>query len=182
MAQQKKNEKNNAPLNRLLVVPAVMLILEWGLAPYTVNNPVAYAFGLIVLISLGYLYVTQVRYLKWRLADKKLRFQLAILFAGFFIPFLGVFIGDYVGASAFSVSANGVPADLGAGLWVGGMLASLFLYVLTIGNAIYIKTNGKSNGLRIVAKVLYVLGYLLIVVVTWLAYQVMYTLHDPSTE
>jgi hypothetical protein len=137
MAQQKKNEKRTAPLNWLLAVPVVLLILGSGFIPYTPNSPEADMVGLVVLISLGYLYIRQAKYLGWRLADKKLRFQLAILLAGFCVPFLGVCVGDYMGASAFGVPANGLFSDLILGFWVGGVLALLFLYTITISNAIY---------------------------------------------
>lgn len=143
---------------------------------------VAYILQAAVPATLIYLYVMQARYLKALGAGKKVRNQLLILPIALILPCLGASFGDLRGASFYSVASDGIGSDIGAGLVIGGIIALLYLYVLAIGNALYIKTGGKSKGLRITGKIFYGLGYLIIAVITWALYGIIYSLHDPNTE
>ncbi|HEX4775049.1 MAG TPA: hypothetical protein VH234_06050 [Candidatus Saccharimonadales bacterium] len=182
MAEQKREGQYNNSLNWLLATPVITVAIAWASNVITGNRILIYPIHLVAFACVAYLYWAQIKYLKAYYPHKRIDFQIYIMLVALCVPFVGIYLGDYGGASNFQVAANGLRSDIEAGLILGGVLASLYLFVSAISNAFYIRTGGKNSILRVLGKILYVLGYIVVAAVTWFGYSLVYSLHDPSTE
>jgi len=167
-------------LNLLLFVPIIIVFTGWAASQYIPGG------GLVVLAILAasiiYLYWAQLSFLQQRFPQKSQMAHLYIVFIALLAPIISIIFGDGNGARTYSVAANGIKPDLIAGFYVGALLALLCLFFIDIGNALYIKTSGKIKAIDIIGRIFYVIGYVAIALVTWLAYATAYSAHDPHSE
>jgi hypothetical protein len=138
--------------------------------------------SLVSLILLIVVYWAQIKYCHYFLPSKKFRTQFLLFGAAVVLPVIAIFIGDYGGSAHFADEPNGAGQDLLFGLLVGGVLLVSFFYAALLGNSIYIKTKGMSNGYQTLSRIIYGIAWFIIAGISYYAYALVYSLHDPSTE
>jgi uncharacterized membrane protein len=90
-------------------------------------------------------------------------------------------LGDVHGAAHFNDNPDGIVSNL-MGLGVGAVIATVYLFAITVKNAVSIHTGRQLSWLKIVGQIFSVLGYVVVAGVSLLIYNIIYSLHDPSTE
>lgn len=161
-----------APL--LLAVAAVVIIVSGNFVP----------LGLILLLLMLIItvtnYVKQFRYLRQVNQTRRVLFQVYSTAGALFVPYIATVAGDLAGAHTY-----GTPMTLGGdvvGLIIGAIIAAVWLYGCVVANEVHIGRKSASVALNVLAKVFTVIAYVVIAAISWIAYGVTYSLHDPSTE
>ncbi len=136
-------------------------------------------FGLMAFVAVILLYIAEVKYLKRYFPSKSLRLQWFIICGAALTLFVAMTAGDVLGSLHFG---NPVVNMWMVGIVVGLSVSSVILYVLSIGNLIYIATEGRSSGFRVIGVIMYGIGWIAVVAVSYFAYVLAYSSHDPSSE
>jgi hypothetical protein len=144
---------------------------------------VSFIYVMLSLVAFGGL-ITSYIY-QWRLLrpyyPKRLRNQIiSMLIAGLLSTCAAIF-GDLRGAAEFGRSEHADFALLGF-LTVGGVLALAVLQISALSNMLFILTKGQSAAIRVLENVVKIFAWLIIFGVSYMAFVVFYSLHDPSTE
>jgi hypothetical protein len=186
-------ERFPSKYNWLAIAPAAVLAITYGLNLLAsafdadINESgIAYGFylsiagGIISAAAIIVLYVLQVRFIKRVYPSKKLWVQ-ALLIGGSLMGItMGGLSGDFSGAAAFNDSPDPL-GTLAVGLYALPFTAAV-AYGCVLSNLIFIKTKGMATWLKVINVILYWLAWIAIAVLSYLAYAITYSLHDPSTE
>ncbi len=155
------------------------------LLPFGVSELPAFIYipiSLLAAVSICYLLYVQGNYFKQFYPNKSIKPQLVLFVFTFLLPIIAVNAGDVLGAARYNTAANGFMSSGLAGLAVGLVAVICFADIFAVGNMIFIKTRGLSNGLRIFGTVIYYIGFLVVALISFVAYSLTYSAHDPSSE
>ncbi len=106
------------------------------------------------------------------------RLELLLLAGAVVLPVAAIIIGDLNGSATFNNASELSPGLIA---FVAGLCAVPAMVLVASVNALYIVTR-----FHLAVKILGILGYgaawVVVTIVTYLAYAIMYSAHDPSTE
>ena len=176
--------------NLLALAPTLVIVLSFinyfsGLFQLDVTELPAFIYipiGLLVVVSICYLLHVQRNYIKQFYPDRSIKPQLVLFAVAFLSPIIAVYAGDILGAARYSTAVNGIVTSGLVGLAVGLVTAFCFADIFAIGNMIFIKTRGLSNGFRLFGFVIYCMGFLAVALISFVAYSLTYSAHNPSSE
>lgn len=167
----------------LIITAFVSLGLAYALIPLELTYRVVSLLLLVAGIAqIGFVYFVQTDYLRQFYPQKNLLPHFILLAAMILLPVIGITLGDYIGAAHFSDEPEGMASNLQLGLSIGIFLAVCCTLFLIAGNALFIMTRGLLSAITILGKIIYGIGCLFIVFISFFLYNLQYTLHDPSTE
>jgi hypothetical protein len=173
----------NRKLNWLLLVPPAMGVLGYFSSAFAAVGWPAIVMQGISFVLIIYLYVVQQRYIVRRYArGRSTKAHMILIGFTFVVPTIAAFLGDYMGASTYDNSANGIASDLWVGFGVGCALSICFLYAIAVGNALRINTDNRKSWVTALGQWAYALAFFAVVGVSWFVSSLVYSLHDPSTE
>ena len=179
-----------AHYNLLALAPIFVVVSSFfnpfiGLLPHGISELPTFIYipiSLLAAMSICYLLYVQGNYFKQFYPNKSIKPQLVLLVFTFLLPIIAVNAGDILGAAHYNTAANGIVTSGLAGLALGSVAAICFADIFAVGNMIFIKTRGLNDGLRIFGTVIYCIGFLVVALISFVAYSLTYSAHDPSSE
>jgi hypothetical protein len=138
--------------------------------------------AIVCFVVLGVIYVAQIRYIRTHYPHKRFLAQLITPVATTVIVIGALIMGDVSGATAFNNSVHSISGDMLAGLAIGLSLSYVFSTICLIGNALYIATKATADWLKVIGWIFLVIAWLCVAIVTYFAYAIEYSSHDPSSE
>ncbi len=180
------NQSFRKDYNWLALVPLLAIIFTAVVSDASSpgGSLVVVAMALVdiaALVAMLFLYVTQTKYIKIAYPHKHLRPQAFLLLAAIIVLALAATCGDISGAQQFGDNPDGIGVWLYSGL-VGLVLSVSYIYAIVLFNILYITYDGSAKGLKIVGRIGYCIGWLIIAMASYIVYAIAYSSHDPSTE
>jgi hypothetical protein len=156
-------------------------LLERLLGSYQ-QAPVRY-IPVIFIISMGlvslFCYIKELSYIRKVLHKERLFIQHIVLLIGSLAPAIGASLGDQAGLANYH---NGTTIGFVGFISVATAIFVVVLQLLSIGSLVQVGTKDTRGVLGILGQIAYVIIFLLIGAITFFAYSLFYSLHDPSTE
>ena len=189
-----KNKTPNRFYRNFLVAAPIIFIISYGI--FLISNHSAiynvtyykywaylfYFLGFLGLVSIIIGYVGQAKYLKINFPQKKIMYQLYLPLFTITALIIALSYADYNGYLTFHNGQQFGYWDILFGLGIGIAIGVLFILIFSLGNEIYIATKGVNKPYHIVSLIVYIIGYVVVSLFSYAVYNVVYTLHDPSTE
>lgn len=181
MGKQKYLARNNylllLPLLIFLLVALIYNLPDTTLTLIFISLALLTAISSLVFI---YAYIVQIQYIRTAYPGKRLIGQCILPPAALVIPTLAVILGDRRGIAAFGDGGSG--SFVIAGIYIGLGFGFMALWLMALGNMIYIKTGGKNTMLSMLGKIGHGVLWLIIAFISYVFYAFAFTARDPNTE
>jgi hypothetical protein len=186
MAQQTANKIKIFENYKFFFITSIILFVSVFI--YSVSSSsTTTLYGTWGLLILGILclitgYIIQIIFIRKNFPIRSLLAQYLLLLGNIIVFSLVSAFADFNGYKNFNSGDQPGFGDLLIGIILGAIVGSVFIYVFAIGNYLYIKRGSYSHKLKNVSVVFYGFGCLITLVISFLFYSILYSLHDPSTE
>jgi hypothetical protein len=163
--------------------PALAIIANFAriiLDKYSGTLIVTSVAGVLGVVCFLYGYIAQTKYIKASLPKTKPIEKLYLPLLCIILVTMAVIIANNRGNATYGITDNNIPAWFG--LILGFETASILAYISAIGSELVILTHFTNKFFRIFNKIVYLMGYLFVGLMTYFVYAIVYSLHDPSTE
>ena len=174
---KKKQTESRVFSSWLIAVPWVGLVIFILPPDY---RSLTFMIVSLSALSAVVLYFFQLPFLKRAFPRYNLRPQLLLLAGAIGSVALASLAGDVFGALYFGNEVKGY-FMYGALLW-GGAVAAVFAYIMLVGNMSMDSIGHISDVRRVINRVFYFSGWLILAGISYLVYSTIFSLHDPDTE